>query len=74
MIIPNFVIFRDNIGFPIVEVSSDGQFIPTKPPDTGGLINQGVVSEQVSDPFVIHLCINLKLTYFQAYTNRLGGQ
>ncbi|KAI1238418.1 hypothetical protein IHE44_0013147 [Lamprotornis superbus] len=38
---------RHNIGFPIVECSSEGDFILSKPPDTGGLICFGTVAEQL---------------------------
>ncbi|KAF4801242.1 hypothetical protein TURU_036938 [Turdus rufiventris] len=36
-----------NIGFPIVECSSEGDFILSKPPNTGGLISFGTVAEQL---------------------------
>ncbi|XP_074947085.1 uncharacterized protein LOC142056347 [Phalacrocorax aristotelis] len=36
-----------NIGFPIVECSSEGDFILSKPPDTGGVISFGTVAEQL---------------------------
>lgn len=39
--------FRNNIGFPIVDVSADGQFILTKPENTGGLITTATVAEQL---------------------------
>ncbi|GGA76848.1 hypothetical protein GCM10011385_33660 [Nitratireductor aestuarii] len=37
----------ENIGYPIAECATDGSFVLTKPPATGGLINRGVVSEQI---------------------------
>ncbi|XP_074922845.1 uncharacterized protein LOC116824066 [Chelonoidis abingdonii] len=36
-----------NMGFPVVECSSDGCFTLSKPPDTGGLISFGTVAEQL---------------------------
>lgn len=38
---------RDNMGFPVVEVSSDGTFLLSKPPRTGGLVSFGSVAEQL---------------------------
>ena len=37
----------DNMGFPIAEVSSDGEILITKPPGTGGLLSVGTVAEQM---------------------------
>ncbi len=37
----------DTLGYPIVEVSADGDFICSKPENTGGLVSLGTVAEQI---------------------------
>ena len=37
----------DDVGFPIVEVASDGTFVVTKHRDTGGVVNVASVTEQL---------------------------
>lgn len=42
-----FFINRHNIGFPIAECTSDGNFTISKPRESGGLISFGTVAEQL---------------------------
>jgi hypothetical protein len=38
---------RQNVGFPVIRISSDNSFIVTKPPGTGGLVTPATIAEQV---------------------------
>ena len=37
----------ENLGFPVVEMSENGEMLVTKPPGTCGLLNRYTVSEQM---------------------------
>ncbi|MFT6366639.1 MAG: hypothetical protein ACJARI_002093 [Bacteroidia bacterium] len=37
----------DDIGYPIAEISADGNFVCTKPANTGGIVSVGTVAEQM---------------------------
>jgi hypothetical protein len=48
----NYTLWRDvpsyaEMGFPIVEASPDGSFVVTKHPQTGGIVRQTTITEQV---------------------------
>lgn len=46
----SFFLFQHHVlflGFPIAEVSGNGDFMITKPPHTGGIVNQMTVAEQM---------------------------
>jgi hypothetical protein len=36
-----------HIGYPVIECAADGSFVVTKPPATGGLVTEAVISEQM---------------------------
>jgi len=37
----------ETIGFPVIEMYENGDFVITKPPGTGGLVNQQIIKEQL---------------------------
>lgn len=68
-----------NIGYPIVEIQSDGSFITTKPKGTGGIVTVGTVSEQmlyeIGDPqsYILPdvICDFTEVTLTQISDNRV---
>ncbi|MCP4323607.1 MAG: DUF1446 domain-containing protein [Alteromonadales bacterium] len=70
-LVPDF----SNMSYPIAEVSEDGSFIVDIPPETGGLVNIGTVSEQIvyeiGDP-ANYLLPDVACDFSQVSLNEIG--